>query len=80
MTTDTPPDAGTPQDGKHAPLAVRPTQAARMLGICERKLWELTNRGEIPHAKLGRATLYRVADLDRWLADLTGQTGNGRTR
>ena len=49
-------------------LAVRPAEAARMLGISPRKLWELTNRGEIPAAKAGRVVLYRVTDLDAWLA------------
>jgi excisionase family DNA binding protein len=50
-------------------LALRPREAARALGIGERKLWELTNRGEIPHAKLGRATVYPIAALERWLAE-----------
>lgn len=49
-------------------LALRPRDAARALGIGTRLLWELTNRGEIPHLKLGRATLYPVAELERWLA------------
>ena len=78
--TDSPTATPTPLDRPHAPLAVRPAQAARMLGISERKLWELTNRREIPHAKLGRATLYRVADLEQWLADLAGANGKGARR
>lgn len=56
-------------------LALRPREAARALGIGERKLWELTNRGEIPHAKLGRATVYPIAALERWLAE---QSEGGR--
>lgn len=54
-------------------LAVRPAEAARILGISPRLLWERTNRGEIPAAKLGRAVLYRVADLDAWLAQQTAK-------
>lgn len=50
-------------------LALRPREAARALGIGERLLWSLTNRGEIPHLKLGRATLYPVEDLRRWLSE-----------
>ena len=57
---------------RHAQLAVRPVQAAQLLSISPRKLWELTKDGEVPHLKLGRATLYRIADLDRWLAELAG--------
>ena len=30
-------------------------EAARLLAIGTRKLWELTNRGEIPHVRIGRA-------------------------
>ena len=48
-------------------LAVRPREAARMLGISLRYLQELTHNGEIPHIKLGRATLYVVEDLREWL-------------
>lgn len=62
-TSDTPPKA-TP-----APLALRPKEAARALGIGERLLWDLTApRGPIPVARVGAARLYRVADLDAWLA------------
>lgn len=56
-------------------LALRPKEAAAALGIGERMLWSLTNRGEIPHVKLGRATLYPVADLERWLSE---RAGSGR--
>lgn len=48
-------------------LALRPKEAAEALGIGERKLWELTNRGEIPHFKVGRATVYPVELLRTWL-------------
>jgi len=51
-------------------LSLRPREAARALGISERKLWDLTApRGPIPCARLGRnIVIYRVADLDTWLA------------
>ncbi len=49
-------------------LALRPKEAARALGICERKLWELTKRDEIPYVKLGKAVLYPVDALRDWLA------------
>lgn len=51
------------------PLALRPRAAAKALGIGERTLWNLTApRGPIPVVKVGTARLYRVADLDAWLA------------
>ncbi len=50
-------------------LALRPRDAAKALGIGERLLWDLTApRGPIPVARIGTARLYRVADLDAWLA------------
>lgn len=61
------PSAGEPESP--AALAIRPREAARVLGISERLLWSLTNRGEIPHLKLGRATLYPVDQLQEWLRE-----------
>ena len=48
-------------------LSLRPRDAAKALGIGERKLWSLTNCGEIPHIKLGKVTLYPVDSLREWL-------------
>lgn len=48
-------------------LALRPKRAALALGIGVRKLWELTNRGEIPHARLGSAIVYPITALNTWL-------------
>ena len=55
------PDPSTPC------LAMRPREAAAALGISERLLWEWTNRGEIPHVRIGKAILYPVDVLRRWL-------------
>ena len=49
-------------------LAVRPAEAARMLGISTRTLWSLSApRGPIPTVKTRQAVLYSVADLRAWL-------------
>lgn len=62
--------------GEPARLALRPKEAARALGIGERLLWEMTNRGEIPCVRIGRCVVYPVALLNEWLA---GQAeGGGR--
>lgn len=62
-----------------SPLAMRPRQAAMALSISVRTLFSLTKSGEIPCIKLGRAVLYRPADLDRWLAErATPRTGGGK--
>ncbi|MFG0326020.1 MAG: helix-turn-helix domain-containing protein [Phycisphaerales bacterium JB037] len=59
------------------PIAMRPKEAAKALGICERLLWERTNRGEIPHVRIGRAVVYPVAELERWLAEQSSRSTRG---
>ena len=51
-------------------LALRPKDAARALGIGERKLWEITadRTSGIPHVRLGKAILYPIRELRDWLA------------
>jgi predicted site-specific integrase-resolvase len=55
-----------------SPLALRPRDAARMLGISPRTLWEWTRVGIVPCARIGtgkrRTVLYSVADLQIWLS------------
>ncbi len=51
------------------PLALRAGDAAKALGISERKLWELTNRSLIPHMRVGRSVVYPVSSLRAWLDD-----------
>ncbi len=69
----------------HAPpdpvpmLALRPKDAARALGIGERKLWEITadRTSGIPHVRFGKAVLYTVRELSDWLAQ---RAAKGATR
>ena len=53
------------------PLALRPKDAAKVLGIGERKLWEITadRTSGIPHVRFGKAILYPVRELRDWLAE-----------
>ncbi len=48
-------------------LLLRPSEAARALAISPRKLWAMTNCGEIPCVRLGRAVRYRPSDLTVWI-------------
>jgi excisionase family DNA binding protein len=54
-----------------APLALRPREAAKALGISARHLWQLTKDGHIPCVRVGsgsrKTVLYPVADLQAWL-------------
>ena len=58
-------------------LALRPKEAAKALGLGERKLWEITadRTSGIPHVKFGRAILYPVDELRTWLADRAAKGG-----
>ncbi len=58
-------------------LALRPKDAAAALGIGERLLWSWTNQKRIPHVRIGKAILYPLAELERWLAE---QAGKGARR
>lgn len=55
------------------PLALRPREAAKALGVSVRTLWGLTApRGPIPCVRVGvgarKTVLYPVADLRAWLS------------
>jgi excisionase family DNA binding protein len=58
-----------------SPLALRPREAAKALGISARHLWQLTKDGHIPCVRVGSGTrksiLYPVADLQAWLTRQT---------
>lgn len=49
------------------PLAISRVEAARLLGVSERTLYNLTRRGEIPVVTIGRRKLYRQADVVEYL-------------
>ncbi|MGP1345489.1 MAG: helix-turn-helix domain-containing protein [Phycisphaerales bacterium] len=42
-------------------------EAAAMLTMSTRKLWELRNRGEVPCIRFDRCVRYDPADLRRWI-------------
>ena len=49
------------------PLLLKPDDVAKALAISPRKLWELTNTGEIPCVRIGRALRYSPNDLRAWV-------------
>ena len=58
-------------------LAYRPREAAKVLGISERLLWQLTHDGHVPCVRVGtgkrRTVLYPVTELQAWLTRQAGQ-------
>jgi excisionase family DNA binding protein len=61
-----------------SPLALRPREAAKALGISARHLWQLTKDGHIPCVRVGSGTrktvLYPVVELQAWLARQSART------
>lgn len=57
--------------GTPSPLALRPRDAAKALGISPRLLWQLTRDGHIPCVRVGsgkrKTVLYPIGDLQAWL-------------
>ncbi len=50
-----------------APLLIGSREAAQMLSICQRTLWKLTNRENLPCVRIGRRVLYAPDDLKAWI-------------
>ena len=48
-------------------LLVNAKEAARILSISQRKLWQLKNCGEIPYVRIGRAVRYSPDELRKWI-------------
>lgn len=41
--------------------------AAKLLGVCEKTLWSMTDQGELPVIRIGRRVSYDPRDLNRWM-------------
>jgi excisionase family DNA binding protein len=66
-TKTTPTNEATPSE----PLLVKAPEAAKMLNLGERLLWELTNCKKIPHVRIGKALRYSPQDLRAWIQEQT---------
>lgn len=66
-----------PSDESGPFLLLTKPQAARALGMGERKLWELTNNGVIDSIKMGRSVRYDVRDLIAYVDGLKAEAGDG---
>jgi excisionase family DNA binding protein len=62
-----PSSASTVAPPSRSSLLVTAREAAKMLSVCEKTLWSLTARGEIPVVRIGRSVRYSLADLNHWI-------------
>ena len=64
-----------------SPLALRPREAGKALGISPRLLWQLTKDGHVPCVRVGngkrRTVLYPLSELQAWLARQAAQATGG---
>lgn len=58
-------------DGGHPPFLVKAREAAHLLSISPRLLWELTNRGAIPCVRINRSVRYSIAALQMFASNAT---------
>ncbi len=50
-------------------LALRHAHAARALDISPRMLLKLRQAGQVPFVRLGRAIVYPIPELEKWLRE-----------
>ena len=61
------PETNRDQEQEHERLSVSKQEAARMLGLSESKVHQLTQAGELACKRVGRRVLYPVAMLREFL-------------
>lgn len=69
-------DPASPQstEPNQTKLAVRVSEAARMMGIGRTSLYKEISASRLKVRKAGRKTLIAVADIQVWLANLPGES------
>ena len=60
--------AATRREPQDEPLLVDVPTAAKMLSICSKTLWALTDSGQITAVRIGRSVRYDPDDLRTWIA------------
>ncbi|UCD49798.1 MAG: helix-turn-helix domain-containing protein [Phycisphaerales bacterium] len=60
-------------NAKPKPLLVDVREAARLLSVCERTVFNMVERGELTPVRIGRAVRFAVDDLGAWVTSRTGK-------
>ena len=58
---------------KNTKLALSPREAAKALSVCEKTLYTMTKKYNIPVIRLGRAVRYPVDELRQWMKEQSGK-------
>lgn len=62
--------APTPQE---QPILISEREAARLLGVSDRTVWQMRKDGKIKAVKIGAAVRYARSELDRFISDQMSQ-------
>ena len=46
-------------------LSIR--ELAKVLGVCERTIFTLTQENQLPHLRIGRCVKYPVSEIEKWI-------------
>lgn len=46
-------------------------EVAELLDVCDRTIYRLTEKNEIPHKKVGRRIIFHRGTIEQWLATPT---------
>ena len=63
------------QDQGQLRLLLSPREAAKALSVCEKTLWTLSQKGEVPVIRIGRAVRYPVDGLREWIQKQSENSG-----
>ncbi|MCR9232970.1 MAG: helix-turn-helix domain-containing protein [bacterium] len=58
---------------QESPVLITEKEAARLLGCCERSVWQLRKDGKLRCVKIGTAVRYARTELDRFIQEQMSQ-------
>jgi excisionase family DNA binding protein len=67
VASDTAEDKAMGTSTTETRLLLTVAEAAKALAVSTRTIWSLTNRGELPAVRIGRAVRYEIGDLRAWI-------------
>jgi excisionase family DNA binding protein len=53
---------------QHQKLGYSVTELSKLVGICERKIWEEIKKNKLQAARIGKRVVIRASAVDAWLS------------
>lgn len=60
------------------PVLITEKETARLLGCCERSVWQLRKDGKLRCVKIGKAVRYARSEIDRFVQDQMNQEADSQ--